>query len=66
MDETGTPVILVEQHVRLALGAADRALVLVHGQTALSAPAAELLAEPERLERAYLSGTDAHSRPAVP
>jgi len=65
VDETGTPVILVEQHVRLALGAADRALVLVHGQVALSAPAAELLAEPDLLERAYLSGADLPARPGT-
>jgi branched-chain amino acid transport system ATP-binding protein len=52
--ETGTAVVLVEQHVRLALETADRAVVLVHGETSLSAPASELLADTSRLERAYL------------
>ena len=52
--ETGTAVLLVEQHLRLALETADRALVLVHGETSLRATAAELLADTSRLERAYL------------
>ena len=50
----GAGVILVEQHVGLALDTADRAVVLVHGQTALSAPAHELAGDRSRLERAYL------------
>jgi branched-chain amino acid transport system ATP-binding protein len=52
--ETGAAVVLVEQHVRLALEVADRAVVLVHGETVLSLPAAELAADPAILERAYL------------
>jgi branched-chain amino acid transport system ATP-binding protein len=52
--ETGTAVVLVEQHVKLALETADRAIVLVHGETSLRASAAELLADTGRLERAYL------------
>jgi branched-chain amino acid transport system ATP-binding protein len=55
--ETGTAVVLVEQHVRLALETADRAIVLVHGDTSLRATAAELLADTSRLERAYLGDT---------
>jgi branched-chain amino acid transport system ATP-binding protein len=54
--ERSVGVVLVEQHVRLALGSADRAMVLVHGRCELEAPAAELLADPGRLERAYLAG----------
>lgn len=50
----GTAVILVEQHVRLALEVADRAVVLVHGNIAFGCPAAELAADLPRLERAYL------------
>ncbi len=50
----GTAVLLVEQHVRLALEVADRAIVLVHGQIALEAPVAELASDAGRLERAYL------------
>jgi branched-chain amino acid transport system ATP-binding protein len=47
-------VILVEQHVHLALEIADHALVLVHGTVALHDAAAELRDTPGRLEAAYL------------
>jgi branched-chain amino acid transport system ATP-binding protein len=53
--DTGACVVLVEQHVPLALGVADRALVLVHGRTAVTDTARNLLADPARLENAYLS-----------
>jgi branched-chain amino acid transport system ATP-binding protein len=53
-EDTGAAVVLVEQHVRLALGVADRAVVLVHGATVLSGSAARLAADPGLLERAYL------------
>lgn len=53
-EDTGTAVVLVEQHVRLALNVADRAVVLVHGETVLSGSAARLTADPGLLERAYL------------
>lgn len=53
-EDSGTAVVLVEQHVRLALGVADRAVVLVHGETVLSGSAARLAADPGLLERAYL------------
>lgn len=54
----GTSVLLVEQHVHLALGVADRAAVLVHGRIADQGTAAELRDDPGRVERAYL-GADA-------
>ncbi|MFJ5306726.1 ABC transporter ATP-binding protein [Streptomyces sp. NPDC088350] len=53
-EDTGTAVVLVEQHVRLALDVADRAVVLVHGEPVLSGSAAGLAADPGLLERAYL------------
>jgi branched-chain amino acid transport system ATP-binding protein len=53
-DETGAVVVLVEQHVRLALEVADQALVLVHGDVVLRGDAADLAAHPETLEAAYL------------
>lgn len=52
-------VMLVEQHVHLALGVADRAQVLVHGRIADRGDAADFRADPERIERAYLgAGAD--------
>jgi branched-chain amino acid transport system ATP-binding protein len=47
-------VVLVEQHVKLALGVADEAAVLNRGTIVLRGPAPELLADGQRIERAYL------------
>ncbi|WP_216910574.1 ABC transporter ATP-binding protein [Nocardia noduli] len=55
-DNTGAAVVLVEQHVRLALEVADNAIVLVHGDVTLRGRAEDLRATPERLEAAYLGG----------
>ncbi|MGK8507157.1 ABC transporter ATP-binding protein [Nocardia asiatica] len=57
--EEGLSVLLVEQHVHLALGIADKALVLVHGQIADEATAAALRDDPSRVERAYLGANAA-------
>lgn len=54
-DETAAAVVLVEQHVRLALDVADDTVVLVHGKVALRDSAARLLGDPAALEAAYLS-----------
>jgi branched-chain amino acid transport system ATP-binding protein len=51
---TGTAVVLVEQHVNLALEVADHAVVLVHGEVALAGTAAALAGDMEGLEAAYL------------
>jgi branched-chain amino acid transport system ATP-binding protein len=53
-DSTGAVVILVEQHVQLALEIADHVIVLVHGQIALEEDAAAVAKDPARLEAAYL------------
>jgi branched-chain amino acid transport system ATP-binding protein len=59
----GTAVMLVEQHVRLALGIADRAVVLVHGHVSLEDDATVLSNDVGRIERAYLGQSGGDSRP---
>ncbi len=49
----GTTILLVEQNTRRALGAAQRAYVLVTGEIVLSGPATELAEDP-RVKDAYL------------
>ena len=58
-DETNAVVVLVEQHVSLAHSVADEAIVVVHGDVHLRGKAAELAADPNRLEAAYLGETAA-------
>jgi branched-chain amino acid transport system ATP-binding protein len=55
--DTGAVVVLVEQHVQLALEVADDAIVLTHGRVTLSGPAGELAADATRLEAAYMGAT---------
>ena len=64
----GCAVLLVEQHVNLALGVADQAAVLNHGRIVLSSDAASLHAEPARIELAYFgspatNGADGQATP---
>ncbi|WP_168707271.1 ABC transporter ATP-binding protein [Gordonia paraffinivorans] len=53
-DAQRTAVVLVEQHVRLALDTADRAVVLAHGEVVLEDSAASLATDLGRVEAAYL------------
>jgi branched-chain amino acid transport system ATP-binding protein len=53
-DDTGAAVVLVEQHVRLALEVADQAVVLVHGEIRLQGNASELAGQLDDVEAAYL------------
>lgn len=55
-DERGAAVVLVEQHVELALDVADEAAVLQRGELALRATADEVRDQYDDLERAYLGG----------
>ena len=56
-DETDAVVVLVEQHVQLALEIADSALVLIHGEQRLYGDAGEIAKNSEGLEAAYLGTT---------
>lgn len=53
-DETNAGVLIVEQHVGMALGVADRAYVLNHGQLVMEGTATDLLARRDLLEKSYL------------
>ena len=51
--EAGVGVILIEQFTQLALDLATDAYAMAQGRIVVHAPAAELRAAPERLDRAY-------------
>jgi branched-chain amino acid transport system ATP-binding protein len=51
--DTGVPILLVEQNIRLALRLTDRAYVLENGRLVLHGPSSELSGHPE-IRRAYL------------
>ena len=62
-EDNDMAVVLVEQHVHLALAVADQAAVLVHGNVVLRESAAILRKDPVRIESAYMGGDLTTSRP---
>jgi branched-chain amino acid transport system ATP-binding protein len=61
-DDRAAAIVLVEQHVTLALQVADEAAVLSRGRIVLRGAAAELRADGTRLEQAYFGVAE---QPAV-
>lgn len=53
--ERGVGVLLVEQQIRTALTACDRAYVLRRGRVVLEGPTPDLLADIEKIEASYLA-----------
>ena len=64
-DDTSAAVVLVEQHVNLALEVADSAVVVVHGDVSLRGSADELRGDSGRLEAAYLGAGAEHDSATV-
>jgi len=54
VDELGSAVLLVEQHVEQALAVSDRAYVMLHGRIVLEGPSARLRERRDLLEASYL------------
>ncbi len=53
-EEIGAGVLVVEQHIDLALQAADRAYVLNHGEVSMEGEAKELLKDRHLLQASYM------------
>jgi branched-chain amino acid transport system ATP-binding protein len=60
-DDTSCGVILVEQHVHLALRIIDRGYIMSNGRIAMQGSATELAADREVLESSYLGDIALHS-----
>ena len=56
--EEGIGVVLVEQHIELALSVADRGIILNHGRVVLEGGARDLLARRDQVEAAYFGAEE--------
>jgi branched-chain amino acid transport system ATP-binding protein len=63
--EMGAAVLLVEQHVQLALGVADRGYLMSHGEVVLERSAAELRQDQGLIVASYLGEDSSPSGPPV-
>ncbi|RNL62734.1 ATP-binding cassette domain-containing protein [Nocardioides marmoriginsengisoli] len=63
--EQAIAVVLVEQHIDLALAIADTSLVLHHGRVALAGPAERLRRDRQLVEAAYFGTTESNHQPQM-
>ena len=65
-DDTGSGVLLIEQHVQMALSIADRGYVLVHGDVVLAGDGAQLQRDRHLLMASYLGEVGAEQAETDP
>jgi branched-chain amino acid transport system ATP-binding protein len=53
-DDSGAGVLIVEQHIQMALSVADRAYVMSHGEVTMTGTAAEMSERRDLVEASYL------------
>jgi branched-chain amino acid transport system ATP-binding protein len=53
-DDTGAAIVMVEQHVQIALAVADLAMVVVHGDVRLQGAASDIAQDSAAIEDVYL------------
>ena len=60
-DDAGAGVLLIEQHVQMALSIANRGYVLVHGDTVMQGQASQLLRDRHLLTASYMGTAEAEA-----
>ena len=63
--ESGCAVLLVEQHIHIALAVADRGYVLSHGELVIHESAETLRADHQLILSGYLGEQETTGRPGV-